>query len=421
MMCPHPSTVFLKTGLLLVALYCPLNLARAEYRLQGGDVVELSVAGVPDLRQRSPVQIDGSITFAVIGTFMVEGMELSQVRDRIRSAVVSKIFRIRTPDGRELSRMFERDEVAATIVEYRPVFITGDVARPGEQPFRPRMTVRQAMASAGGFSTLARSSATPFDAANLRSEYVTVWLELARQNVRVWRIKTELGANDELDQKAIPPAPVPEAVIAQMINLETEYSKASLADHERQKDYYRRLITAAVKQAQVLSEQRQSEEEGVRVDEQDLLKARNAYGNGSLPSFRVAEFRRSVLYSATRQLQTTNQLMQVERFRAETARELEKIDDQRRVRLLAELQNASLKLAGERAKLQSVEEKLRLAGLRPPRSSDGDAGKAEIIVFRGGPSGRERHTANAETELQPGDVIEIALRPDSVDVVAHAQ
>ena len=30
-------------------------------------------------------------------------------------------------------------------MEYRPVFITGDVTRAGEQPFRPRMTVRQAL------------------------------------------------------------------------------------------------------------------------------------------------------------------------------------------------------------------------------------------------------------------------------------
>jgi len=411
----------LKASLLVIVLSGALDPARAEYRLQGGDIVEISVAGVPELRQRAPVQIDGSITFPVVGTFMVEGIEFSEVRGKIQSAVVNKIFRIRTPDGRELSRMFERDEVAATIVEYRPVFITGDVARPGEQPFRPRMTVRQALASAGGFSAMARASATSFDAANLRSEYVTVWLDLARQNVRVWRIRTELGENIEQDQKAVPPAPVPDTVLSQIVNLETEYRKAGSADHERQKDFLRRSLEKASKQAQVLSEQKQSEEEGVRLDEQDLQKARTAYGNGSLPSFRVAEFRRSVLYSATRQLQTTNQLMQLERFRAETARELEKIDDQRRMRLLAELQDASVKVAGERAKLQGVEEKLRLAGLKPPRSSDGDPGKADITVFRGGLNGKERGTADADTELQPGDVIEIALRPEGADLVAHAQ
>jgi len=384
-------------------------------------VVEISVSGVPELRHRAPVQLDGSITFPVIGTFMVEGVELSEARAKIQSTVASKIFRIRTPDGREISRMFDRDEVVATIVEYRPVFVSGDVARPGEQAFRPHMTVRQAMASAGGFSALARATATSFDVANLRSEYVTVWLDLARQNVRVWRIRKELGENNELDQKAIPPAPVPDAVISQMVSLETEYLKASSADLERQKDFLRQSIAAANKQAQVLSEQKQGEEEGVRADEQDLQKARTAFGNGSLPSFRVAEFRRSVLYSATRQLQTTNQLMQVEKFRADATRDLEKIDDQRRVRLLAELQDASVKLTGERAKLQGVEEKLRLAGLRPPRSSDGDAGNADITLFRSSPNGRQRHTVDADTELQPGDVIEIALRPDGVDVVAHAQ
>ena len=411
------SIIFL-TGLLAVALCCSLNPARAEYRLQGGDVVEISVSGVPELRQRAPVQLDGSVTFPVVGTFMVEGVEFSEIRTKLQSAVASKIFRIRTPDGRELSRMFERDEVAATIVEYRPVFVTGDVTRPGEQAFRPRMTARQALASAGGFSALARANATSFDAANLRSEYITDWLTLAREHARVWRIKTELGENIELDQKAIPPAPVPDTTISQIVNLEIQYRTASSSDHERQKDFLRRSIQEADQQALVLSEQKQNEDEGVQADSQEFQKARAAFGNGSLPSFRVAEFRRAVLYSSTRQLQTTNQLMQVKRSRAEFARELEKIDDQRQIRLLAELQDATVKLAGERAKLRSAEEKLQLAGLRPPRSSDG-ASKADITLFRSGMNGKERLTADADTELQPGDVIEVALRPEGVDIAAQ--
>ena len=118
--------------------------------------MEISVSGAPELRQRAPVQIDGTITFPTVGTFTVEGVEISDVRNKIQSAVANKIFRVRTPDGRDLTRSFERDEVAATIVEYRPVFITGDVTRPGEQAFRPRMTVRQALAAAGGLAVLAR-------------------------------------------------------------------------------------------------------------------------------------------------------------------------------------------------------------------------------------------------------------------------
>ena len=110
--------------------------------------------------------------------------------------------------------------------------------------------------------------------------------------------------------------------------------------------------------------------------------------------------------------------MQVKRSRAEFARELEKIDDQRQIRLLAELQDATVKLSGERAKLRSAEEKLQLAGLRPPRSSDG-ASKADITVFRSTINGKERHTVDADTELQPGDVIEVALRAEGVDIAAQ--
>jgi polysaccharide export outer membrane protein len=110
--------------------------------------------------------------------------------------------------------------------------------------------------------------------------------------------------------------------------------------------------------------------------------------------------------------------MQVKRSRAEFTRDLEKIDDQRRLGLLEELQNATVKLTGERAKLRSVEEKLQLAGLRPPRPSDG-ASKADITVFQSGINGKERHTADADTELQPGDVIEVALRPEGVDIAGQ--
>ncbi len=110
--------------------------------------------------------------------------------------------------------------------------------------------------------------------------------------------------------------------------------------------------------------------------------------------------------------------MQVKRLRGELARELEKIDDQRRIRLLAELQDAAVKLTGERAKLQSVEEKLQLAGMRPPRASDG-AGKADVTVFRSGLNGRVRLTVDVDTELQPGDVVDVALRLEDLDIAAR--
>jgi len=408
-----------KLVLLAAALLWSTQLARADYRLQGGDVVEISVAGVPELKQRAPVQFDGSITFPLVGTLMVEGIPFPEIRSKIQSTVAGKIFRMRTPDGREVPRIFERDEIGAAIVEYRPVFVTGDVSRPGEQVFRPRMTVRQALASAGGFSAPARANTSSIDASNLRAEYITVWLSLAREHVRVWRIKTELGDDSELDRKAIPPAPVSDATLSQIVNLEIEYRATRDSDHERSKEFLRRSMQQADEHIQILSEQQQGEGEGLRADALELQKARAAWSGGNLPSPKVADVRRAVLLSSTRHLQTTAQLMQVKRSRAELERELEKIDDQRRIRLLAELQDAGVKLAGERAKLQSAEEKLQLAGLPPPRPSD-VASKPDITVFRRGANATERLTIDADSELQPGDVVEVALRAEDADIAARS-
>jgi polysaccharide export outer membrane protein len=391
---------------LMTALLSATGLKGAEYRLQAGDVIEVSVAGIPELRQRVPVQLDGTITFPVLGTLPAEGAPFSDLRSRIQAIAATKIFRLRTPDGRELQRMFDPEEVTASIVDYRPVFVSGHVARPGEQGFRPRMTVREAVAFAGGFPEIRRADAPLYDTANLRSEYVGIWLNVAREQARIWRIRTDLGDKLEFDPASVPPSPVSDGAVSEILNREMEYRAVQRLDHDRAKEFYRKGLQLADEQIKYLSEQQQKEEQGVLADTQELQRITELVSRGTLTTPRLTDARRDLLLSSTRQLQTNAQLMQVKRQRAELAREVEKIDDQRRVRLLAELQEAGLKLAGERARLQSADEKLRLLGMRVPGVSEG-SGKVDYIVFRRGASGRERLIVDPETELEPGDVVEV--------------
>ena len=46
--------------------------------------------------------------------------------------------------------------MAVEIESYRPFFILGEVAAPGQYPYVPNMTVESAVAIAGGFSPRAR-------------------------------------------------------------------------------------------------------------------------------------------------------------------------------------------------------------------------------------------------------------------------
>src|SRR5689334_11443006 len=145
--------------------------ARAEYRLAIGDVVETSVAGVPELRQRSQVSQDGEVLLPLGGQLRVDGMTMAEARDKVRQPVPTKEFRRRNEDGREYPVIIAPGDVQIAVAEYRPVYLNGDVAKPGEQPFRPGLTVRQAIALAGGYDILRFRMNNPFlEQSDLKSE-----------------------------------------------------------------------------------------------------------------------------------------------------------------------------------------------------------------------------------------------------------
>src|SRR3984893_11603494 len=76
----------IKWGLVAVGLTISVTQAKAEYRINIGDILEVAVAGVPELGHRAPVQIDGNISLPLVGVVPVAGLPLSQIRDQIRVA-----------------------------------------------------------------------------------------------------------------------------------------------------------------------------------------------------------------------------------------------------------------------------------------------------------------------------------------------
>src|SRR3981081_4393175 len=157
--------------LLAAALLCSITPAKVEYRLHVGDVIEISVARLPELKQRVPVQMDGTISYPVLGTLSVADLPPTEVQAKVQAMLAAKVFRQRTSDGRENSVAIEPNEVTATIVEYRPIYVNGDVSRPGEQVYRPLMTVRQAVALSGGYEIRRFPMNNPFlELAELRAQ-----------------------------------------------------------------------------------------------------------------------------------------------------------------------------------------------------------------------------------------------------------
>lgn len=404
-------------GLLLfaAAMLCAASPAKADYRLHVGDVIEISVARAPELKQRVPVQLDGSISFPMMGNLPVAGLTPAEAQSRIQAILATKVFRQRLSDGRDNEIMIDHDEVTATVVEYRPIYVNGDVSKPGEYAYRPLMTVRQAVALSGGYELMRYRMQNPvLEAADLRAEYESLWAAFAKEQALVWRLKTELGEDKHLNQSSLKDLPLKQSTISEIVHVEAEQLKARQADYDSQKAFLQRAIALGDKQVDVLTEQQKQDDEGAQADIDELQRALEFYGKGALPSPRVADSRRAVLMSSTRKLQTSAQLMQIKQQQSDFTRQLGKLDDQRKMDLLKDLQDANVKLAEVRAKLQSTSEKLQYATLVRSQFVRG-GGQPEIVVIRMDEKGQTRIRANEESELQPGDVVEVTLRPGQTD------
>ncbi len=273
------------------------------------------------------------------------------------------------------------------------------------------MTVRQAVAQAGGYDALHARISNPFlESADLRSDYETLWIEYAKGQSQIWRIKFELGDETNLNEKTLMEVPIPRSTAAEIIKVETDHLKARQNDFQHEQAYLHAALTQSDEQIKALSDQAQKEEEGTQADIDELQRVTDLFGKGTLPSPRVTESRRAVLLSSTRKLQTVAQLMQVKRQQQDLSRQLEKLDDQRRIELLKELQDANTHLAEVRNKLQSVGEKLQYTAMAKSQFTHGTDGKPSLTLLRRSKHGQEHVAATEETELQPGDGIEIEMR-----------
>jgi polysaccharide export outer membrane protein len=141
---PPPSGLLPATPDYAVPTAVAAAVGPTDYRVDGGDKLRVVVYGQEGLTNVYAVGANGAMTMPLIGAVAVRGLT---------PAGVARVVTARLRDG------FIRDpSVAVEIDTYRPFFILGEVAAPGQYPYVPNMTVESAVAIAGGFTPRARQS-----------------------------------------------------------------------------------------------------------------------------------------------------------------------------------------------------------------------------------------------------------------------
>jgi polysaccharide export outer membrane protein len=114
----------------------------AAYRLDAGDKLRVVVYGQEGLTNTYAIDAGGSITMPLIGAVPARGRTPAGLAAEITAKLRNGYIR--------------EPSVAVEIESYRPFFILGEVAAPGQYPYVPNMSVESAVAIAGGFSPRAR-------------------------------------------------------------------------------------------------------------------------------------------------------------------------------------------------------------------------------------------------------------------------
>jgi polysaccharide export outer membrane protein len=114
----------------------------SAYRLDAGDKLRIVVYGQEGLTNTYAIDAGGSITMPLIGSVPARGRTPAGLAAEISAKLRGGYIR--------------EPSVAVEIEAYRPFFILGEVAAPGQYPYVPNMSVESAVAIAGGFSPRAQ-------------------------------------------------------------------------------------------------------------------------------------------------------------------------------------------------------------------------------------------------------------------------
>lgn len=382
-----------------------------DYRLNIGDVVEISVRGFPDLRHRSPVELNGEVSLPLAGRIRVANMTIPEAQAAIKKLVTARPLNQRSSDGRETYTVLAADDVNIAVAEYRPVYVLGDVGKPGELAFRPGLTARQAVALAGGFDVMRYRLVNPFtESADMKSHQESLWTEYARVRVKIGRIRSELDGVPILKKAALQDVPLTVGFISEIFDTEAETLKRRMEDYSAEREHIVNSIAQAKEKVATLTALLRNEEDGLKEDKKEYSDLVEFNRRGAVPMLRMMDIRRIQSASSTRVFQARTQLDQAKRELAELTRSLGRLENSRRTELLKDLQDANVSANTLQARIAANTEKLVHTSLLKSRLVRGPGAKPTIHVFRSNRNTRQMVQGDEDTLLLPGDTVEITLQ-----------
>ncbi|MDO6587030.1 polysaccharide biosynthesis/export family protein [Salipiger sp. 1_MG-2023] len=381
-------------------------IAQDTYRLNTGDEISVRIvqwdsialqfSEFSALSGTYSVGTDGLIMMPIVGAVPAASRSLSDIAETFETELQTRLGLVDKPG------------VSVSVVEYRPIYVLGAVARPGAYPFSPGLTVQQAMALAGGTMTtlidgLEGESAAVRTVGNLRE----LSLDATREAVRAARLRAEMSgasmftAPEDLSHPDGPEAL--EKIIAHERDLfvsRREGQNRAIESLENSGALLQTEIAALEEKLVGLTKQ-------VALTRGSVEKAETLQERGLLRSDNLVTLQGQLINLEARELDTETAIYRARQNLSELDRERIALEADRRLEILQQLQQSEAE--SERLAARRDTNLRLLVGAEAMLATTQGAPDVQMRyrITRQGNSSEESMQVDATARLFPADVLEV--------------
>lgn len=374
----------------MVVAVAPATVLAGDYKLGISDKVKIKVQEWPDLAGEYTVNPDSVVSLPLIGNINVVGLNLNDLAREISDRLQRR------------SEGAERAFAAVEIAQYRPFAILGDVQKPGQYPYRPGLTVLEAISVAGGYYRPELGILGLGASSDITSQSA----KLNRLTAREARLSAAIDGREDIP---LPPefAKKNAAIMKSeqaALALETEMKRIEQAGLETIKSLYQNEIGSLRGQVEALSQEKESI--GTQLNQ---LRAMAAKGLALSPTMFALE--RSFAQVSNEQLSAETAIVKAKENISLAEQRVTELRQQRRRAATGELEKTRDDILDARTKIMAATQVLGMGQTSAPgdareRSSQNAQRPSFTILRKEGEAMREI-VADEMTLVAADDVIKI--------------
>ncbi|WP_418137382.1 polysaccharide biosynthesis/export family protein [Agrobacterium sp. El2ro-1b] len=397
------STTFLS----LVFHQIPATADGTNYKVATGDVLTISVYGDPGLTGLFPVSADGTIGYPLLGNVNVVDQTVNEIGERI---------------SRDLASHVANRSVAVAVKEYAPIFVVGDVQKPGKYEFRPGMIVLELFALGGGLrESNAQRDTSGIQLIAAQQEYEDMSMQLLSQDIRRVRLEAELN-DTEFEYKGDEIGLVRDrAALEKIVASETSLFRLRLSAQQDEKTNLEVQRQNFIQEIDTLQKSNVMRSQQLELLDMDVNASKELVTRGAASESALRERKRELLSMNQQVLESTSFLARAQQNKSEVERRILELKSKRHNDAATELRETSLDIMRLKKKLDfSLQSMAEIGSTARRVSSLEDMIQTKFFIVRQVAGTYREIAADEHTQVRAGDVVRVRLSVSDKDTVSAA-